>query len=60
MDFSEARAEMQLLNAAIDLLIFLASYNLIPSEPVFDNLSEPAKSTIVSKAFLKCLLLNYP
>lgn len=51
-DFSDAKAEIQLLRAAIDLLIFLASYNLIPSEPVLDNLSLPARSTIVSKAFL--------
>jgi len=29
----------------------------MPSDPVLDNLSEPAKSTIVNKAFLKCLFL---
>jgi len=50
--FSEARADMQLLRAAIDLLMFFASYNLRPSEPVLESLSEPAKSTIVSNAFL--------
>lgn len=55
---SEAKAEMQFDRAAIDLLIVLASYNLIPSEPVFDNLSEPAKSTIVRRAFLKCLFFT--
>jgi hypothetical protein len=43
---------MQLLSAAIDLLMFLASYKRIPSDPVLLNLSEPAKSTIVSNAFL--------
>lgn len=48
----EASAETQLLKAAIDLLIFFASCNLRPSEPVLDRRSEPAKSTIVSKAFL--------
>jgi hypothetical protein len=57
-DFSpEAKANIQLLKAAIDLFIFLASYSLIPSDPVLLSLSLPAKSTIVSKAFLKCLFL---
>jgi len=51
-DFSDAKADMQLLNAAIDLLIVFASYNLNPSEPVLLNRSLPAKSTIVNKAFL--------
>lgn len=60
IDFSLAKALMQLLKAAILLLIFLASYNLIPSEPVFESLSEPARSTIVKRAFLKCLFLYGP
>lgn len=41
---------MQLLNAAIDLLIVLASYSRIPSEPVLLSRSEPAKSTTVHRA----------
>lgn len=49
---SLAKADMQLLRAAIDLLIFLASCNLKPSEPVLLNRSLPARSTMVSKAFL--------
>ena len=44
---------MQLESAAIDLLMVLASSRRMPSEPVFERRSEPAKSTIVSKAFLK-------
>lgn len=51
-DFSEANAEIQLLNAAIDLLIVLASYSLKPSLPVLLSLSLPARSTIVNNAFL--------
>ena len=47
-----ASIAMQLPSAAIDLLIFLASYSLIDSEPVLLRRSDPAKSTIVSKAFL--------
>jgi hypothetical protein len=58
-DFSDASADMQLLNAAIDLFMFLASYNLIPSDPVLLSLSLPAKSTIVSNAFLKCLFFTW-
>lgn len=50
--FSYAKAEMQLASAAIDLLMFWASLSLIPSDPVFDRRSEPAKSTNVSNAFL--------
>ena len=53
--FSEANAEMQLLSAAMDLLMFLASWSLAPSEPVFESLSDPAKSTMVNKAFRRCL-----
>ena len=41
---------MQLLSAAIDLLIVLASSRRIPSLPVLLKRSEPAKSTIVSNA----------
>jgi hypothetical protein len=43
---------MQFPKEAIDLLIFLASYNLIDSDPVLLSLSDPAKSTIVNNAFL--------
>ena len=50
-DLFEARAETQLESAAIDLLIFLASYRRRPSLPVLLKRSEPARSTIVSKAF---------
>jgi hypothetical protein len=46
----EARAEIQLLKVAIDLLIFLASVSLCPSEPVLLSRSDPARSTTVSKA----------
>lgn len=49
-DFSEARAKMQLLKAAIDLFMFLASWSLIPSDPVLLSRSLPAKSTMVNKA----------
>lgn len=49
------KADMQFPNALIDLLIFLASSSLKPSEPVFESLSEPAKSTMVNNAFLLCL-----
>ena len=49
---------MQLLKAAIDLLIVFASYNLIPSDPVLLSLSLPAKSTTVKRAFLKCLFFT--
>jgi hypothetical protein len=48
----DANDAMQLPRAAIDLFIFLASYNLIVSEPVLLSLSDPAKSTIVNRAFL--------
>ena len=51
-EFSFAKANIQLLSAAIDLFIFFASYKRIPSEFVFFHLPLPAKSTIVSKAFL--------
>lgn len=47
----EARAETQLDRAAIDLLMFFASCSLKPSEPVFERRSDPARSTIVSRAF---------
>ena len=57
MDLLEARADTQLLRAAIDLLIVLASSSLIPSEPVLLRRSDPAKSTIVRRAFLKNFFL---
>lgn len=47
----EARAEMQLLSVAMDLLMFLASVSRSPSDPVLLSLSDPAKSTTVSNAF---------
>jgi hypothetical protein len=47
----EARAETQLDRAAIDLLIFLASCSLSPSDPVLLSRSDPARSTIVKRAF---------
>ena len=47
-----AKAEMQLLSAAIDLLMFLASWSRMPSLPVLLSRSLPARSTIVSSAFL--------
>jgi hypothetical protein len=47
----EARAEMQLLSVAMDLLMFLASVSRWPSDPVLLSLSDPAKSTTVSNAF---------
>jgi len=50
MFFSEARAEIQLLRAAMDLLMFFASYSLIPSLPVLLKRSLPARSTMVIKA----------
>lgn len=46
----EARAEIQLLSVAIDLLIFLASVSRCPSDPVLLSLSDPAKSTTVKRA----------
>jgi hypothetical protein len=46
----DASADTQFERAAIDLLMFLASYNLNPSDPVLLSLSEPARSTIVSNA----------
>ena len=48
----DARAETQFDSAAIDLLIFFASCSLSPSLPVLLNLSDPARSTIVKRAFL--------
>lgn len=48
--FEEDRAETQFERQAIDLLIVLASSRRIPSLPVFDRRSEPARSTTVSKA----------
>ena len=48
----EARADTQFERAAIDLLMVFASCRRIPSEPVLLRRSEPARSTIVSKAFL--------
>ena len=48
----EESAEIQLLKAAIDLLIVLASWRRMPSDPVLLNRSEPAKSTTVQRAFL--------
>ena len=56
--FSLANAEIQLLNAEIDLFIFLASYSLNPSDPVLLRRSLPARSTIVNNAFLWCLFLT--
>ncbi len=50
--FSAAKAAMQFPRAEIDLLIFFASSSLVPLENVFDNLSLPAKSTIVNSPFL--------
>jgi hypothetical protein len=47
-----AKAEMQLLSAAMDLLMFLASCSRMPSLPVLLSRSLPARSTIVSSAFL--------
>ncbi len=47
-----AKAEIQLLSAAIDLLMFLASWSRMPSLPVLLRRSLPARSTIVSSAFL--------
>ena len=46
----DARADTQFERAAIDLLIVLASYRRIPSEPVLLRRSEPARSTIVRRA----------
>ena len=48
----DANADIQLLKVAIDLLIFLASVSRVPSDPVLLSLSEPARSTIVNRAFL--------
>jgi len=48
----EARADTQFDRAAMDLFIFLASWSLRPSLPVLLSLSDPAKSTIVKRAFL--------
>ncbi len=47
-----ARAEMQLLSAAMDLFMFFASCSRMPSLPVLLSRSLPARSTIVSSAFL--------
>ncbi len=44
---------MQFESAAIDLLIVFASSRRIPSLPVFERRSEPARSTTVKSAFLK-------
>ena len=49
-DLSLARADMQLLKAAMDLLMFFASYNRRPSEPVLLKRSLPARSTMVRRA----------
>ena len=43
-------AETQFERHAIDLFIVFASSNRIPSEPVFERRSDPAKSTTVSRA----------
>ena len=48
----EASAETQFDRAAIDLFMFLASWSLSPSLPVLLSLSEPARSTMVNRAFL--------
>ena len=48
--FELERAETQFERHAIDLLIVFASSKRIPSEPVFERRSDPAKSTTVSKA----------
>jgi len=42
---------MQLLNAAIDLFMFLASWRRIPSEPVLLKRSEPAKYILSTMLF---------
>ena len=57
MDFYEACAETQLLSAAMDLLMVLASSRRIPSDPVLLSRSDPAKSTMVRRAFLKNFFL---
>ena len=44
---------MQLLSAAMDLLMFFASCSRMPSLPVLLSRSLPARSTIVSSAFLQ-------
>ena len=44
---------MQFERAAIDLLIVFASSKRIPSLPVFERRSDPARSTTVKRAFLK-------
>ena len=51
---SLANAAIQLPKAAIDLFIFLASSSFYPLLKVFDNLSLPARSTIVNNPFLRC------
>ena len=49
---------MQFERAAIDLLIVFASSRRIPSLPVFERRSEPARSTTVNSAFLKNFFLT--
>jgi hypothetical protein len=53
----EARADTQFDKAAIDLFIFFASWSLSPSLPVLLSRSEPARSTIVNRAFRYTLFL---
>ena len=43
---------MQFPKEDTEMFIFLASSSLKPLDPDFDILSEPARSTIVSKPFL--------
>lgn len=56
---SLARAAMQFPSAAIDLLMFFASSNFLPFENVFESLSEPARSTIVSNPFFRCFFFIF-
>lgn len=43
---------MQFPKEETEILIFFASSNRTPFDPDFEILSEPAKSTIVSRPFL--------
>jgi len=52
--FSAAKAAIHIPSVEIDLLIFLASSNLRPSELDFESLSLPAKSMRDNTLFLTC------
>ena len=56
-DFPSTNDEITLPNAVSDKLILIPSFNVYPVAPVFDYLSEPAKSTKLS---LPALIIYSP